>query len=147
MSEPPFWQQKSLEDMNRKEWESLCDGCGKCCLVKLEDEDDGKVYYTNVACRYLDLKESRCTCYDSRTEKVPDCTYLRPEDVSQFHWLPSSCSYRLIAEGKELPHWHPLVTGDDRQAVKRGLAVAGRCISEDDIDPDELEYFVVHWVD
>lgn len=144
--EQPFWERKTLQEMTREEWESLCDGCAKCCLVKLEDEDDGDVYYTNVACRYLNQAECRCTCYEQRTEKAPDCVYLRPEDVEQFHWLPETCAYRLVSEGKKLPHWHPLLSGDNSQVIRRGLAVAGKVISEDDVQPGDLEDHIIHWV-
>ena len=118
----PFWQTKTLTDMSRDEWESLCDGCAKCCLQKLEDEDSGKVYYTKVVCRYLDEARCRCSHYQERNELVPTCVWLRPEDVAEFHWLPSTCAYRLIADGKDLPDWHHLVSGSRETSFARSLA-------------------------
>src|SRR5487761_1299888 len=113
----PFWQEKRLEQMTQAEWESLCDGCGRCCLHKLRDEDTadgqpGALSFTNVACRLLDLTTCRCTDYTHRRRRVPDCVQLTPAEVRQIDWLPPSCAYRRLAEGKDLPAWHPLVTGN-----------------------------------
>ncbi|HEY9033147.1 MAG TPA: YcgN family cysteine cluster protein [Pseudomonadales bacterium] len=142
----PFWQHKSLAQMDQAEWESLCDGCGKCCLVKLQDEEDDAVYYTNVACRYLD-EACRCQVYGERLQKKPDCIRLQPGDVAVFSWLPASCAYRRLAEGKPLPAWHPLLSGSDHAMHRGGHSVAGRVYCEDDIHPDDLECFVVQWVE
>ncbi|MCD8672149.1 YcgN family cysteine cluster protein, partial [Klebsiella pneumoniae] len=111
MSEQPFWQQKTLDDMSDAEWESLCDGCGQCCLHKLMDEDTDEIYFTNVACRQLNIKTCQCRNYARRFEYEPDCIKLTRENLPTFEWLPPTCAYRLLAEGKPLPAWHPLLTG------------------------------------
>jgi len=141
-----WWAMKPLEQMSAQEWESLCDGCGLCCLHKLEDEDDGTVYTTDVACELLDCATARCSDYPNRQRRVPGCTVLHPEDVARFHWLPPTCAYRLIAEGRPLPDWHPLVTGDPDSSRKAGHSVAGRCVSERSVDPDEMQEHVIFWV-
>ena len=114
MAAQPFWKRKTLAQMTTEEWESLCDGCAKCCLQKLEDEDSGEVFYTRVVCQYLS-DSCRCTVYQERQQKVPNCVWLKPEDVDQFFWLPSTCAYRLIAEGEDLPEWHPLRAHDSQR--------------------------------
>lgn len=126
----PFWRRKILAEMTPAEWESLCDGCGKCCLHKLEDEDTGEIAYTNVACRLLDLGTCRCSRYAERKRLVPDCVRLDPGNVGALKWMPSSCAYRLLAEGKELPDWHPLVSGDPDNVHRAGVSVRGRCVPE-----------------
>lgn len=124
-----FWE-KPLDALTRDEWEALCDGCGKCCLHKLEDDDTGEVYHTNVACRLLDLRTGRCSDYRHRKAMVPDCLRLTPRLVAQVPWLPSTCAYRLRGDGKPLPAWHYLVCGD-REAVHRaGASMVGRAVSE-----------------
>ncbi|GEQ99044.1 UPF0260 protein [Iodidimonas gelatinilytica] len=110
-TDAPFWKTVALKDMTHAQWESLCDGCGKCCLHKLEDADSGHIYYTNVACRLLDHDSMRCSRYATRTRWVPDCTVLKPHQIADFKWLPKSCGYRLVHEGKDLPNWHPLISG------------------------------------
>ena len=146
MTEEPYWQRKSLAQMSSEEWEGLCDGCAKCCLVKLEDEDTGKIHYTDVACALLDANVCRCTDYINRQKKVADCEVLTPENIDRVkHWMPSSCAYRLLADGKPLPQWHYLVCGD-RQAVHRsGESVLGRIVSETGIDIDDLPTRIVRW--
>lgn len=126
-----FWERYALAELTRTEWELLCDGCGKCCLHKLEDEETGRIYRTNVACRLLDSQSCRCADYAHRKARVPDCVQLRPTLVAQLDWLPSTCAYRLVDEGKPLPAWHHLVSGD-RDAVHRaGASVRGWTVSED----------------
>ena len=132
--------------MTHQEWESLCDGCGKCCLHKLEDEDTGEVYYTDVACRLLDLNDCRCSDYAQRKQKVVDCLVLAPQDLSVIDWLPSSCAYKLIAQKQPLPEWHPLVSGSSDSTLKAGMSIAGKVISEKNIHPDDYEERVIHWV-
>jgi uncharacterized protein len=143
----PFWQTKSLEDMTTHEWESLCDGCAKCCMHKLEDEDTGEVVYTKVVCRYLDQKNCRCTEYLARHQLVPQCVWLKPEYVEEFHWLPTTCAYRLVAEGRPLPWWHPLVSGSAQTVHEAGISVRGRVLSEEYVHPDGIEEHIIHWVE
>jgi uncharacterized protein len=145
MSEP-FWKRKSLAEMTQAEWESLCDGCGRCCLNKLEDEESGKYYYTDVGCRLLDGETCRCHDYPNRLEKVDDCEQLTPDNVAQLAWLPPSCAYRLVAEGKDLYWWHPLVSGDPESVHIAGVSVRGRVQgSDDDVSAEQLEDHVVNW--
>ncbi len=129
--------------MTDAEWEALCDGCGKCCLHKLEDEDDGRVHYTNVACRLLDLGSCACSRYGERHRYVPDCVRLSLDDLAALTWLPSSCAYRLLAEGKPLAWWHPLVSGDPESVHRAGISVRGRAVAENRAGP--LEHHLVSW--
>ena len=133
--------------MTTQEWEALCDGCGKCCLHKIEDIDSGRVYYTNVACRLLDLETCRCKDYVHRMEKVKDCFVLTHKIVQEVNWLPETCAYRKIAEGESLEWWHPLISGDSKTVHQAGVSVCGRVISEEVIDPDDIEDMVVDWFD
>jgi len=136
-----FWEDTPLDKLDRGQWEALCDGCGKCCLHKLEDEETGELFPTNVACRLLDRRTAQCSDYRHRRAYVPDCVRLTPGNVASIDWLPSTCAYRLRAEGKPLPGWHYLICGD-REAVKRaGESVSGWTISED--DAGELEHHMV----
>ena len=136
-----FWEWKPLDAMTRDEWESLCDGCGKCCLHKLEDEDTGAIHPTNVACRLLDRDKARCTDYRRRKAFVPDCVRLTPTKLRTIAWLPASCAYRLVEAGKPLPEWHHLLTGDRDSIHRAGMSVAGKVVSEDEVG--DLEHFVV----
>ncbi len=145
MTVEPFWKTTSLQDMSPAEWESLCDGCGRCCLHKLEDEETGDIAHTNVACHLLDLKTCRCTRYSERKRLVPDCLVLDTGNVSKLPWMPKTCAYRLLAEGKELAWWHPLVSGDPRTVVKAGISVKGLVISE--YEAGDLEDHIVGWQD
>ncbi len=143
MAEEPFWRRKTLAEMTRSEWESLCDGCAKCCLDKLEDDDTGEIQYTEVACRLLDLGTCRCTDYSNRTRFVPDCVVLTPRTVARLTWLPSTCAYRLISEGRDLEWWHPLVSGDPETVHRAGVSVRGRAVPE--AVAGDLEDHVVRW--
>lgn len=142
-----FWEQKTLAQMTHEEWESLCDGCGKCCLHKLMDADDDTVYYTEVACKQLDITQCRCNDYPNRKNLVPDCVELTLDDVEQFHWLPKSCAYRLVYEGKPLPEWHHLLTGDPKSIHKARQSIKGRAISEHVVLQEDLEYHIINWVE
>ena len=133
--------------MTSAEWESLCDGCARCCLHKLQDEDDGVVLYTRVACKYLDEDRCRCRHYRERNTLVPNCVWLKPEDIAQFQWLPATCAYRVVAEGRDLPDWHPLVTGNPDSVHEAGISVRGKILSEEYVHPDGMEEHVIHWVD
>ena len=142
----PFWRRKSLEEMTDSEWESLCDGCGKCCLNKLEEEGSDRTYYTNVGCRLLDGQSCRCRDYAHREELVEDCVRLTPESLKTITWLPPSCAYVLLAEGKDLYWWHPLVSGDPETVHAAGVSVRGRVgASEVNVPDEELEDYIVSW--
>ena len=143
----PFWR-KPLESLSQGEWESLCDGCGRCCLVKLEDEDTGDTYYTDVACRLLDAGTCGCSDYPNRQTKVPDCVKLTPAIVRAISWLPPTCAYRLRRENRDLLWWHPLVSGRAETVVEAGVSVRGRvAMHEDDIAPEHLVERIVSWPD
>ena len=142
-----FWETKTLRQMSSEEWESLCDGCARCCLHKLEDEESEEVFYTDVACQYLEQDACRCTEYQDRNRLVPNCVWLTPDDVDTFHWLPTTCAYRLIAEGQVLPSWHPLVSGRAESVHEAGISVAGRCVSEAFVHDEDFEDRIIHWVE
>lgn len=142
----PFWRTTALEDMSKAQWESLCDGCGKCCMAKLIDEDTDEIHYTTVACRLFDANSCRCTDYDNRKAKVDDCVQLTPQNVREIPWLPLTCAYRLIAEGRDLEPWHPLISGDPSSVISSGMSVFGRVtIMEDEIahEQDYLDHVTV----
>jgi len=131
-----FWERKCLSELNDAEWEALCDGCGRCCLHKLENEADGSLHYTRIACRLLDLGTCHCRDYPNRQRHVPDCISLREAPAESFAWLPETCAYRRLAEGKPLPGWHPLLTGDPASVHLAGVSVAGWAVAEDAVPPD-----------
>ncbi len=141
----PFWRAKSLAEMTPQEWESLCDGCGRCCLNKLEYEDTGQIEWTDVACRLFDDKTCRCRDYPHRHDVVPDCLALTPQNVPTLSWLPMSCAYRLVAEGRDLYWWHPLVSGDPETVHTAGVSARGRTVSERRVKLEDFEDHVVAW--
>lgn len=143
----PFWRTTPLEAMTQDQWESLCDGCARCCLNKLEDEDTGALAYTSVACTLLDGATCRCTDYANRQEKVPDCVQLTPHEVRTLPWLPPTCAYRLVAEGRDLAWWHPLVSGNPETVHLAGISVRGRITAHEHDLPalEALEDHVVDW--
>jgi len=145
-ADQPFWRTKTLDEMSRDEWESLCDGCARCCLVKLEDEDTGDIHFTDIGCKLLDAKACRCRGYSRRSERVPDCVRLTPAIVRSLTWLPVTCAYRLVAEGRDLPEWHPLVSGSAQSVHDAGVSVRGRVIaSEDDMEQELWPERIVKW--
>ncbi len=142
----PFWRGRALDDFTKAEWESLCDGCGRCCLVKLEDEDSGEVYFTDVGCRLLDPATARCRDYGHRARRVRDCIRLTPESAASLTWLPPTCAYRLLARGEDLPEWHPLVSGRRESVAEAGISVLGRVGAlEDEMPVEALVDHIVAW--
>jgi hypothetical protein len=140
-----FWKTKKLSEMTTEEWESLCDNCGKCCLHKLEDEDTGEIVFTSVACKLINLNTCRCTRYNERTRLVPECLNLKQYDFTQYQWLPSTCAYHLLNDGKELPKWHPLISGSATSVKKAGVSIRSYAIKES-IGMD-LEDYIIEWLD
>lgn len=138
-----FWKIKPMEEMTTRQWESLCDGCGRCCLEKLEDEDTGEVFYTSVACRFLDIDACRCTVYEKRAALAPECLFLTPEKARAIDWLPVTCAYRMLAEGKDLKWWHPLVSGNPDTVHQAGISVRDKIISPGHIDPGHLDAYII----
>ncbi len=141
----PFWKSKTLAEMTSAEWESLCDGCGKCCLLKLEDADTGEFFHTDVACHLLDRADCRCGDYPNRAQRVPDCVVLTPDNVTTLGFMPSTCAYRLLAEGRDLFDWHPLVSGDRESVHRAGASVRGRAVCETGVADAALEDHIVDW--
>jgi len=137
-----FWKTKSIDELSPDEWEALCDGCGRCCLYKLEDED-GNFYYTRVACKFLDIPNCRCTSYENRRQVMPSCIALTPELAHSLTWLPRTCAYRLLALNENLPDWHPLISKDNQGAQKAGISVRDFAIPEGDADLDNLEKDII----
>ena len=145
LGKEPFWKIKSLQEMTLEEWELLCDGCARCCLHKVEYKDTGEVYYTNVACRLLDMWSCRCTSYDKRVNLVPTCLVLNPARAKDLQWLPATCAYRRLALGKELEWWHHLVSGDRNTVHEADISVRGKVLPEQYVHPDELGKHVIHF--
>ena len=141
----PFWRAKSLWQMTPSEWESLCDGCGRCCLNKLEDEETGDIFLTRVACRLLDGATCRCSDYADRFDRVPECVDLTPEKASTLPWLPDTCAYRIVAEGGDLPAWHPLVSGDPDSVHRAGISVRHATVSEAVVPVEAWEEHIIDW--
>lgn len=142
----PFWEQKKLADMTPDEWESLCDGCAQCCVVKLEDADTGDVHFTDVVCHLLDQQQCRCTDYLHRSIRVPECVLLTPDNLDRLSWMPYSCAYRRLAEGRGLAWWHPLVSGSGDSVHESAASVRGKVVSEEYVEEDDLELHVIDWI-
>lgn len=140
---PEFWKQKKLAELNEVEWEALCDGCAKCCVHKLENEATGEVHYTCVACRLLDVNTCRCTGYPDRHELVPECAVLSPNHPEHFQWMPETCAYRLLHEGKPLPDWHPLISGDPASVHAHGASARKKLIPEF-LAGEDLEEYIIY---
>ena len=140
-----FWETKKLSEMTTDEWESVCDGCGKCCLNKLEDEESGEIFFTSVVCDLIDLESCRCTRYSERTTLVPECLDLKQHDFADYNWLPATCAYRLLIDGKPLPSWHPLVSGNQESIKEAGVSISSYAMKESDID--DLEDHIIEWLE
>ncbi len=145
VTETPFWRELSLAQMTSQQWESLCDGCARCCLNKLEYEDTGEIEWTEIACRLLDDETCRCKDYANRHDRVPDCVALTATAVTTIKWLPPTCAYRLVAEGRDLYWWHHLVSGDPNTVHYAGISVRGRTRSEEQIPVSLYDEHVVTW--
>lgn len=141
MTNKKFWEGKKLSELSREQWEALCDGCGRCCLHKVEDETTGRIYQTNLACRLLDLQTAQCSNYRHRRSHVPDCLQLRPDLVSKLYWLPKTCAYRLVDEGKPLPDWHYLVSGSRETVHEAGISIRGWAVNE--LDAGDIENHIL----
>ena len=146
MKKRPFWETKTLAEMSGEEWESLCDGCARCCTLKLDDEA-GNVFFTNVVCELLDKEACRCKHYPERHALVPDCVEMDADNVAKLNFLPTSCAYRRIAEGRGLAWWHPLVSGSPDTVHEAGISVRGKVISESGVHSDDLENYIIRWVE
>nr|WP_245224312.1 YcgN family cysteine cluster protein [Rhizobium halophytocola] len=145
IDEQPFWKTKRLDEMDNAQWEALCDGCGLCCLNKLEDWETGEVAFTSVACRLLDGETCGCKDYENRQATVPDCIQLSIEKVDDIAWLPPTCAYRLVRDGEDLYWWHYLVSGDRDTVHQAGISAKGRTVSEDDVAVEDFEDYIVDW--
>lgn len=142
----PFWKAKKLAELTPRQWESLCDRCARCCLIKLDFEDTGERCYTNLVCRYYDEKACRCSCYGQRALRVPTCVELTPGNLAAVNFMPATCAYRLLSEGRDLPWWHHLVSGSADTVHEAGMSIRGRVVCEDLVDPDDWEDHIVDWV-
>lgn len=141
-----FWERHTLQELTPAEWEALCDGCGRCCLHKLEYEDSGDIDYTRVSCRLLDLSTAQCSDYPNRRRQVPDCVQLRPDNLAGINWLPASCAYRRLQEGRGLARWHPLLSGTPQSVVNAGISVIGRVLPETVVAEEDIEEHVIRWI-
>lgn len=139
----PFWKTRKLSEMSREEWESLCDGCARCCLIKLQDEDDGQLYHTSLSCQLLDTDTCRCSDYENRHKKVPDCVSLTYDKIDDIYWLPTTCAYRLIKEGKDLPEWHPLISGSDKTVHEAGISIRDFAKNEKKVGLDYYYKYII----
>lgn len=139
-----FWETKTLAEMTTEQWESLCDGCGQCCLHKLEDEDTGELAFTSVCCDLIDLDTCRCTRYSERCSLVPECLDLKQHDFAEYNWLPATCAYRLLTDGKPLPEWHPLITGNPESVKQAGASISSYATKESQVD--DLEDYIIEWL-
>ncbi|MGR9012047.1 MAG: YcgN family cysteine cluster protein [Gammaproteobacteria bacterium] len=140
-----FWKTKKLAEMSIKEWESLCDNCGKCCLHKLEDEDTGDIYFTSAACNLIDLDSCRCTHYAERTKRVPECLDIRKLAPTQYSWLPATCAYRLLNNNEDLPNWHPLISGNTNSVPDAGVSISSYAVKESEVE--DLEDYIIEWLE
>ena len=138
-----FWKHRKLTDLSLEEWEALCDGCGICCLFKVEDADTGEVALTNIACRFLDLECTRCQLYEERKSAMPTCIKLTPSKVETLHWLPDTCAYRLVMRGQPLPDWHPLESGSPNSVHEAGISVRGKVIRETEANLERIEDYII----
>ena len=141
----PFWKTKNLSELSQSQWESLCDGCGKCCCIRLEDEDNGSTYITDVACRLFNPETCACGDYKNRSRRVPDCVTLTPDNVEQLNWMPQTCAYRLVANGEDLPAWHHLVSGSRDTIHEHGMSVQNEVVSEDLVSEEDVPHRIVIW--
>jgi uncharacterized cysteine cluster protein YcgN (CxxCxxCC family) len=141
-----FWERYALTELSAAEWEALCDGCGRCCLHKLEYEDTGEIQYTGIACKMLDLGTARCSDYPGRRQHVPDCVQLTPANIGSINWLPATCAYRRLDEGRGLPRWHPLLSGNAETVRRAGISVIGRVLPETVVAEDDFDEHVVRWI-
>lgn len=142
---PRFWE-LPLSSLTRREWEALCDGCGRCCLHKLQDVDTDEILYTRVVCRYMDQQQCRCTEYQQRQTLVPDCLVLTPENLAELDWIPDTCAYKLRERGEPLPQWHPLISGSRQAMEEAGISVTGKVISETHVHDEGIEEHIIRWV-
>ena len=145
MQNQSFWKTKKLNELNIEEWESLCDNCGKCCVIKLIDQDTDELHYTNVSCHLLNTKTCSCNDYQNRKKIVKDCVQLTPKNLQELNWMPNTCAYRLVNEGKDLPEWHPLIQGNKDLMKKENHSVSGRVISETDVNKKNIDKYIFNW--
>jgi uncharacterized cysteine cluster protein YcgN (CxxCxxCC family) len=147
MHTPNYWNSTPLDQLSRDEWELLCDGCGKCCLHKLQDDETDEVFYTRVSCRLLNNKSGRCGDYENRFSTVPDCMDVASMTDREMKWLPTTCAYRLRSESKDLPEWHPLISGHPSSVFKDPTSIRGRVVSETDVRESDLADYIIRWIE